>query len=428
MQVSVETVGTLGRKLKVAVPAEDVEKEFSQRLKKLSQQVKMPGFRPGKVPLKMVEAHYGDRLMEEIAGDMIQNSLHEAIVREGLRPAAGPRIERQPLARNQSLEYIAEFEVYPEIKKLDIAGAAIERPVATVAEVDIERTLETIRKQRTNWNPVARAAVMGDRVKIDFTGRLKGEPLPGGAAKDFYLVLGSGTLIEDVEKGLVGSAPGEARTIAATFPADYRHQPLAGQTVDFDVTVHEVAESVLPPVDEVLARQLGVESGSVEELRAEIKGNLERESAQRTRRVLRTRTINALLEGNEFDIPKSMIDGEVANLNRKQQASGARAEEAVLRKLARQRVAVGLVLAEVIHRRGLKADTARVRAKLEEMAAEYEQPAAFVQWHYEQPQRLAQIESLVVEERALEELLAQAQIADKAVSFEELLQLEASTN
>jgi trigger factor len=428
MQVSVETVGTLGRKLKVAVPAEDVEKEFSQRLKKLSQQVKMPGFRPGKVPLKMVEAQYGDRLMEEIAGDMIQDSLHEAIVREGLRPAAGPRIERQPLARNQGLEYVAEFEVYPEIKKLDIAGAALERPVATVAEADIERTLETIRKQRVTWNPVARTAVMGDRVKIDFVGRLKGEPLPGGTAKDFFVVLGSGTLIEDVEKGLVGGVAGEARTVAATFPADYRHQPLAGQTVDFEVTVHEVAEAVLPAVDEALARQLGVESGSVEQLRAEIKENLERESSQRSHRVLRTRAINALLEGNEFDIPKSMIDTEVSSLSRKQQAGGARVDDDVLRKLARRRVAVGLVLAEVIHRRGLKADAARVRTKLEEMAAEYEQPAAFVQWHYEQPQRLAQIESLVVEERALEELLAQAQVADKAVSFEELLQLEAGTN
>jgi trigger factor len=428
MQVSVETVGTLGRKLKVAVPAEDVEKEFSQRLKKLSHQVKMPGFRPGKVPLKMVEAHYGERLMEEIAGDLIQDSLHEAIVREGLRPAAGPRIERQPLARNQSLEYVAEFEVFPEIKKLDIAGIAIERPVATVAEADIERTLETIRKQRTIWNPVARAAAMGDRVKIDFVGRLKGEPLPGGTAKDFFVVLGSGTLIEDVEKGLVGSTAGDARTIAATFPSDYRHQPLAGQTVDFEVTVHEVAESVLPPVDEALARQLGVESGSVEQLRADIKENLERESGQRTRRVVRARTINALLEGNEFEIPKSMIDSEVANLNRQQQASGARVDADMLRKLARRRVAIGLVLAEVVQRREIKADAARVRAKIEEMAAEYEQPAAFVQWHYEQPQRLAQIESLVVEERALEELQAQARIEDKTVTFEELLQFEASTN
>lgn len=428
MQVSVESVGTLGRKLKVAVPATEVEKEFSERLKKLSQQVKMPGFRPGKVPLKMVEAQYGARLMEEIAGDLIEHSFREAVVREGLRPAAGPRIERKALGRNKELEYTAEFEIFPEIKKLDIAGVSIERPAATVAAEDVERTIETIRKQRTNWSPVERAAVTGDRVKIDFAGTLDSEPLPGGAAKDFYCVLGAGTLIEDLEKGIVGAKGGESRALKATFPADYRHQPLAGKTVDFAVTVHEVAEPVLPEVNAEFAKQLGVEDGNVEQLRAEVKQNLERESAQRTRRIVRARVLKALLDGNQFDVPKSLIDGEVANLRRLEQSSGLRSDDDSLRKRAQPRVAIGLILAEMISKHGIKVDAARVRSKLEELAAEYEQPAAFVQWHYEQPQRMAQIESLVVEERALEELLAQAKIEDKTVTFQELLQLEAQTN
>ncbi|HYN28126.1 MAG TPA: trigger factor, partial [Burkholderiales bacterium] len=360
----------------------------------------------------------------------IEHSLREAIVSEGLRPAAGPRIERQALARNRGLEYTAEFEIYPEIKKLDIAGSTIERPVAAVADEDVERTLETIRKQRTTWNPVEREARLGDRVKIDFAGRLNGEALPGGTAKDFFAVLGSGTLIDDLEKGLVGAKAGETRQVLAKFPADYRHQPLAGQSVEFDVSLHEAAEPVLPEVDAEFAKQLGVQDGNVEQLRAEVKQNLEREAAQRTRRIVRARTLKALLEGNNFDIPKGMIDAEVAGLRRMEQASGTAGQipDAELQERAGQRVTVGLVLAEIIRQRGIKAEPARVRTKLEEMAAEYEQPAAFVQWHYEQPQRMAQIESLVMEDRALEELLGQAKVEERTVTFQELLQLESQTS
>lgn len=427
MQVSVEAVGTLGRKLKVALPAEAVEKEFSQRLKKLSQQVKMPGFRPGKVPIKMVEAQYGGRLMEEIAGDLIETSLREAIVKEGLRPAAGPRIENQTIERTKGLEYTAEFEVFPEIKKLDIAGTAIERPVASVAAEDVDRTLETIRKQRSTWAPVTRDAKLGDRAKIDFAGKLDGEPLPGGEAKDFFLVLGSGTLIEDLEKGLIGAKSGETKKIVAKFPSDYRHQPLADKTVDFDVTIHEIAEPVLPEVNAEFAKQLGVEDGDVEKLRAEIKSNLERESAQRTQRIVRSRVLGALTSSNHFEIPKSLIDAESTSLRRYAQASGVRMDDANLAKQAEQRVAIGLILAEVIRARSINPDASRVRAKLEEMAAEYESPAAFVQWHYEQPQRLAQIQSRVAEDRAVEELLAQANIQEKTVTFQQLLELEAQS-
>ncbi|HKQ31481.1 MAG TPA: trigger factor, partial [Burkholderiales bacterium] len=385
-------------------------------------------FRPGKVPLKMIEAQYGERLMEEVAGELIENSFREAIVQQGLRPAMGPRIERQTLARNHGLEYIAEFEVYPDIKKLDIAGSALERPVAEVSDDDVDRTLDTIRKQRTRWNPVAREAALGDQVKMDFDGKLDGEPLQGGSAKDFLCVLGGGTLIEDLEKGLVGAKAGDTRDVNATFPTDYRHQPLAGKSVLFTVSVHDVAEPALPEVNEEFAKQLGVQDGNVQTLRAEIKANLEREATQRTRRVLRARVLKRLREGNDFEVPKSMVENEVTALKRYAQSTGARPDDAALQTQARQRVTTGLILGEVIRARSIKADPALVRTKLEEMAGEYEQPAAFVQWHYEQPQRMAQIESLVTEERAVEELLAQARVEDKAVTFQELLQLEAQAN
>ena len=291
MQVSVEAVGTLGRRLTVALPAEDVEKEFSTRLTRLSKQVKMPGFRPGKVPLKMIEAQYGASLLQEVAGDLIQSSLREAIGREGLRPAGSPRIAPPQVARGKQLEYTAEIDLYPEIKRLDLAGVKIERPVASVTPADVEHTLDTIRKQRAAWNAVARVARSGDRVTIDFTGRLNGAEFDGGSAKGFPLVLGTNTLVEDFENGLVGAQAGDVRKLTVKFPKDYRHTLLAGQTMDFEAKVHDVAEAVLPEVNAEFAKLLGIQDGDVARLRDETKANLEREAAARSRAVARARVL-----------------------------------------------------------------------------------------------------------------------------------------
>ena len=414
MQVSVETVDTLGRRLTVAVPAEDVEKEFSTRLARLSKQVKMPGFRPGKVPLKMVEAHYGSGLLQEVAGDLIQSSLREAIGREGLRPAGSARIEPRQVARGKQLEYIAEIDLFPEIKRLDLAGVKIERPVAAVTPADVERTLDTIRRQRAGWNVVARAARTGDRVVIDFTGRLDGQDFDGGAATGFPLVLGTGALIEDLEAGLVGTKAGDMRRLAVKFPADYHHAPLAGRTVDFEVTVHEVAEAVLPELDAEFAQQLGIAGGDVARLRDETRANLER-------------VLRALLDANPFDAPKGLTEDEVNHLKQLDQM-GRRppGPEAAYRERARARVALGLILGEVIRARGLRADPARVRSHIEDLASEYESPAEFIQWYYEKPERLAEVESQVLEERVVEELIATAEVVDTPAPFQELLKLEAS--
>jgi trigger factor len=342
-----------------------------------------------------------------------------------LRPATNPHIEQQTVARGTALEFVAAIEVFPEIKKLDIAGMTIERPVAVISQEDVQRTLDTIRRQRVSWNTVARAAQTGDRVKIDFAGTIDGEAIQGGAAKDFYTVIGAGTLIEDLDKGLVGMKAGDAKTITASFPADYRAAILAGKTAAFDVKLHDVAESVMPEMTSEFVQQLGVTDGDIEKLHAEIKMNLEREAAQRARRIVRVRALKALLTDNNFDIPVAMLDAEVAELRRLEQRTGAHAEEAVVREQARKRVAVGLTLAEVIRARNLKAEPARVRAKLEEMASEYESPEMFIRWHYEQPQRMAQVESLVVEERAVEELLTQAKIEERSMPFQDLLKAEA---
>lgn len=425
MQVSVETFGTLGRRLTVAVPADQVEKEFSVRLQRLSKQLKLPGFRPGKVPVKMVEAQYGGKLMEEIAGELIRTSLQEAIGSQGLRPADGPRIQQLPLGRGQRLEYTAEFEVYPEVKRFDLAGVRIERPAVTVMAEDVDRTLETIRKQRTTWNPTPHAAArLGDRLTIDFTGRLNGKEFEGGTAAAYPLVLGSGAFIESFEQGLVGAKSGDVRALSVMFPADYHYPLLAGQPVEFEVKVAEVAEPVLPELNEEFAKQLDIQNGSVEKLRAEVKANLEREAARRTRAVVHSRAMRAVLDANPVEVPQSLVEAEFQRL--KSAATGAKNpadDDNAYRHRAHIRVALGLILSEISRSRGIMPDQARTRARLEEMAHDYESPQEFIQWHYASPERLQAAESMVMEERVVEDLLAGAEVIDKSTTFQELLTL-----
>jgi trigger factor len=422
MQVSVENVGALGRRLNITVPADQLEKAYADRLQRLSRQVRVPGFRQGKVPLKMVEAQYGAKLLEEVAGDVIQSSFREAIGREGLRPAGGPRIQPKTLKRGQEFAYTAEFEVFPEIKQPTLAGVRIERPRAAVDDEDVNRTLATIRKQRTRYEAVERAAQAGDRVTIDFTGRLNGTPFEGGSAKNFPVVLGGHSLLDDLEQGLIGTRRGETRAIAVKFPAEYRNPKLAGQTAEFEVLVNEVAGPVVPEVDESLAKELGVANGSIDELRQQVRENLEREAAKRSDAAVRTRVMQALLDANRFDIPKALLDDEVAQMKtRGGVPAGASDDE--IRARAQTRVTLALILGEVMRHQGIVADAARVRARLEEMAAEYESPEEFIRWHYEQPGRLTSVESLVAEEKVVEELLKTAELVDKPVSFQDLLQI-----
>lgn len=427
MQVSVETIGTLGRRLKVAVPADQVEKEFHARLLRLSKQAKMPGFRPGKVPLKMLEVQYGGRLMDEIAGELIQSTLPQAMGSQGLRAAGDPRIQRKPMTRGEQLEYTAEFEIFPEVTRFDLATKSVEKPVVVVTEDDVNRTLETIRKQRATWKQAHHEAQLGDRLTIDFVGRIDGAEFEGGKANGFQVVLGTATLIEDMEQGLVGARQGEMRRISAKFPSNYRHAPLAGKTADFDVQVTDVAQAVLPELNESFARELGVADGSLDKLRAEVKSNLEREAANRIGAVVRARVLKQLLDVNPIEVPQSLLDVEIQRLKKSDMSSGFdNAEPMVYEKRARSRVALGLILAEIIRNRGIVPDPAKVRARIEEMAVDYESPQEFIQWHYANPDRLREIETLVLEEKIVEDMLASAQVSEKPMSFQELLKVETS--
>lgn len=426
MHVSVETTSTLGRRLKVAVPADRVEKEFSAKLQQFSKQVKIPGFRPGKVPLKMVEAQFGGRLMNEVAGELIQTTFREAIGSQGLRPAVDPRVQHKPFGRGEQLEYTIEFEIYPEVKRPDLAGERIERPVVEITDQDVVRTLETIRKQRSTWKPIERDARMGDRVTIDFIGKLNGQEFEGGKATAFPLVLGSGTLIDSLEAGLVGAKAGDERQIKVKFPENYQHALLAGQDAEFTVKTSEVAEPVVPELNEAFANELGVKDGSIEQLRLDVKANLTREASTRVRAVMRARTLNSLLEANPIEVPRSLVDTELQRLRTAVKTRGLNvADEGILEKRAHRQVALGLILGEIVRAKAIKPDPAEVRARIEEMAADYDSPQEYIQWHYASPERLSEVESLILEEKIVDGLLSSVDIADKPMSFQELMKTEA---
>jgi len=415
----------------VAVPAARVEKEFTARLKRVLQTARFPGFRPGKAPMKMVEAQYGGQVMDEVVGDLIRATFYEAVNEQGLKPAGGPNIEPKHVDRGKDFEYTATFEVYPDVSSLDIQGHKIERPVITVTDADIDRTIDTLRQQRLAWEPVERAARNGDRVIIDFQGSIDGTVFDGGTAHDFPLVLGNNTLIDGFESGLVGATAGETRILDLEFPANYRNAALAGKKTRFAVTVKQVNEPVLPEVNEDFAKMLGVADGKVDTLRTEVRSNLEHEAADRVRRVLRDQVFKALLEANRFDVPKALMDAEIQNLIQMTrsnfQAQGMPANQvptdpALYAEQAQNRVKLGLILDEMVRARGLKADPARVRARIEFLGASYEQPQEFIDWHYAKPERLAQIEAQVLEDQALDLLIESAAVVDKNMSFQELMQ------
>jgi trigger factor len=421
----------------VAVPADRLEKELAARLQRLSKTARFPGFRPGKAPMKMVEAQYGGKVLEEVVGDLIRSTFYEAVSEKGLKPAGGPNIEPKHVDRGRDFEYTASFEVYPEVTRLDIRGSRIERPVVEVTDEDVARTIESLRQQRVGWRPVERAAAIGDRVVIDFQGSVDGEPFEGGAATDFPLVLGNHVLIEGFETGLVGAKSGETRNLDLRFPVDYRNAALAGKPAQFAVTIKQVNEPVLPDVNEDFARALGVADGNVDGLRREVRGNLERERDDRIRRLVRDRVFRVLTDGNDFDIPKAMEQEEIqrlikagrANLEARGFPAGQLpADPALYAPQARSRVKLGLILAEIIRHQGLKPDPAKVRARIEELAAAYDDPREYIAWHYANPARLADAESQVLEDQVVELLLQTAETIDKPMSFQELVRPEPPGN
>lgn len=432
MQANVETLGTLERRLSVSVPMTQIETEVAQRLARLTRTVKMPGFRPGKVPLKVVAQQYGPQVRQEVLGDTLQKSFGDAVREQNLRVAGYPKFDAKPIADGAAaFEYSATFEVYPELTVGDISGRTLTRPTLTVGEPEVDKTIEVMRKQRTRYDGVPRAAQAGDRLRVDFDGTIEGKPFSGSSAKDFPVVLGEGRMLPDFETALTGLKAGESKTFDVKFPDDYHGKEVAGKTAAFTVSVIEVAEPRLPEVDTEFAKALGVASGDLVQMRSEVRANLEREVAARLKAKAKEQVIEALLEATPVDAPKSLLDMEVERMQQMaRQDLAARGMPVkddtplpadIFRVQAERRVKLGLIFAELVRAQGLNARPEQVKAVVTEQAQSYEHPEEVVKWYYQSPDRLREIESIVLEQNVVDWALRTARVEEKAILFDELM-------
>ena len=426
---NVETLGTLERRVSMALAAEEIERKVDERLKQLARNVRMPGFRPGKVPLKLVAQTYGPQVRSEVLTDAVQKSFTDAVKQANLKVAGYPRIEKKD-PNSADLEFNATFEIYPEVKVGDLADVTIERPQVEVDDAAVDKTIEVLRKQRTRFEPVERAARDGDRLTVDFTGTIDGQVFPGGEAKDFTFSLGEGRMLPEFDAAARGMAPGEQKSFALTFPADYHGKEVAGKNASFAMTLKRIDEPRVPELDADFARALGVADGDIAKMRSEVRANVEREVAKRVQAKVKDQALQALLSATPLEVPKSLVGMEAASMAERAvadlKARGVNPGEVPINPqafegAARRRVALGLVIAELARGENLQPKPAEVRALVEHEAQSYESPAEVVKWFYMQPQRLSEMESLALESNVVKWVLTKARVSDKRVSFDELM-------
>lgn len=430
MQVSVETTSGLERRMTVQIPKDKLDQEVQARLKQLAGRAKIQGFRPGKVPMNVIKQRYGGQVEQEVMGELIQSSYVEALTQENLRPAGMPHIQpAESTSESGEMTYTATFEVYPEIAVQGLENIKVEQPVLEISEQDMDEMLETIRKQRKQWKEAEKAAENGDRVVIDFEGFMDGEVFEGGTAKDYALELGAKRMIPGFEDQLVGIKAGEERSINVKFPADYHAKNLADKDVEFKVKAHKVEASELPELNDEFAESFGITEGGLDKLREQVKENMEREAKQKIRSQVKQQVLDGILEQNPVDLPKVLIDGEIDHLMQQQrQAMGlseANQTQDIDPKLfedqARRRVALGLILSELIKQNEIKVEPAKLREAIENIAASYERPEEVVKYYYGDKERLSEIENLVLEDEAIDWVVTQASVTDKKTTFNELM-------
>lgn len=434
MPVTVETLEKLERKITLTLPADVIQNEVASRLKRLARTVKMDGFRPGKVPMNVVAQRYGYSVHYEVMNDKVGEAFASAANEAQLRVAGQPRITEKEGAPEGQLSFDAVFEVYPEVKIGDLGAATVEKLSAAVDDAAIDRTLDILRKQRRTFaqRAQAEAAVDGDRVTIDFEGKIDGEPFEGGKAEGFQFIVGDGQMLKEFEDAVRGMKTGESKTFPLAFPADYHGKDVAGKTADFLVTVKKVEAANLPEVNDELARSLGIAEGTVDALRADIRKNLERETKFRLQARNKAAVMDALIAASELDLPKSvvqaeldrMVEGARADLKQRgiKDADKAPIPEELFRPQAERRVRLGLIVAELVRANELFAKPEQIEAHINELAASYERPADVVRWYQSDNRRMAEVEAIVVENNVTEFVLAKAQVTDKSVAFDELMQ------
>jgi trigger factor len=430
MQVTVEAGEGLARRMTVELPADDVEQQVDQRLRDVARQARLPGFRPGKVPMRVLRQRFGESVRGEVLGELVQSTFSQAVAEQELRPAGRPEIEPDIDAAGHRYAYTARFEVLPEIVLNDLAGKRIVRPVAEVTDADVDAMIERLREQRKTYVDVERGAQEGDRLLVSFVGSLDdGEPFEGGSAEHEPLVLGKGSFIPGFEQQLEGAVAGEERVVQVTFPDDYRVERLAGRPAQFKVQVETVAEARLPEVDADFMAAFGIADGDMERFRADVRANMERELRQRIEAKVKAQVLDALVEANPVELPAVLVAEEIQALKgqMRQAVGGATSmglPDELFAESAERRVKLGLLVAEVVKRHELTPSPERVRALVEAMAATYERPQDVINYYYADAQRLSSVEALAMEELVVERMLEGAEVEEESSSFEALTEQE----
>lgn len=428
MQISVEKTSELSRKMTVSVPETVVQEKIAERLKALAREVKIDGFRPGKVPQHVVKKMYGERIRGEITGDLIKDTYYDALQDQDLKPAGYPHIE--PLEETEGFKYTAVFEVYPEISLEGLDKLEVERPVSSVTDADVEEMIEKLRAQKQTLQVVDRVAQDKDTITISFSGTSEGENFTDGQVDDFPVVLGSNKMIPGFEGNLLGLSAGDNKTFTVSFPEDYGNEKLAGKAAEFEVTVSKVEEAVLAEINEEFVKAYGVEDGSVDSFRVDVRNNMDRELVQALRGKLKNAVMDAVYENVKITVPNSLVDIEVEEMM-KPYLETAKRQNMKLEDLklpremfeaqATRRVALGLILGEVIQKNAIQLDANKVRSTIEDMAKSYERPDDVVAWYYADESRLNDVQQMVLEDQVVESLIEKAKVSDKSVNFSDVM-------
>jgi trigger factor len=430
MAANVENLGTLERRVSMSVPVRDIEKQVDERLRQLARNVKMPGFRPGKVPMKIVAQTYGPQVRNEVLGDAVQKSFSDVVKEANLRVAGYPKIEKKDGAGADALEFSATFEIYPEVKPGDLSGTTVEQSKVAVDDAAVARTIEVLRKQRTKFVAADRPAKDGDRLTVDFNGTIDGVPFDGGAAQNFAFALGGGSMLPEFDAAARGLSAGESKRFGLKFPADYHGKDVAGKEAQFEILIKNVDEPRLPEIDAEFAKSLGVADGDVEKMRGEIRANVEREVKKRIEARVKNQAMEALLASTPLEVPRALVEMEAQQLVQRAaqdlQGRGLKPEQLNLTpqqfdEAAKRRVALGLIIAELARVEKLQPKPAEVRALVEQEAQSYESPAEVVKWFYMQPQRLSEMEAMALEANVVKWVLSKAKVQERDMAFDELM-------
>jgi trigger factor len=434
MRVSIESSKGLKRKLKIQLPAEQFDKAFDARLKSIAKTAKLAGFRPGKAPLNVIRQKYGATVKQEILSDLVQRSYGQAIAQEKLKPAGMPQIDAKPAKLGQDVEFTAVFEVFPEIKLGDLQKLKIQQPAVEIGDNDIETMLEKLRRQRAEWVEIVRPARDGDQLRIDFEGTIGGEAFEGGSAKNISLVLGAGQMIEGFEEQLKGISAAAERTVKVKFPKDYPKSELQGKKAEFKILCHAVAEQKLPEVDEDFIKSYGVQEGGMEALKKELRQHMERELAENSRSYVKRQLMDGLLEMHKIELPDVMVDQEIQQLQQQalqrmgiQSGAAAHLPKDLFEEQARRRVALALLFTKITEDKNIKVDSGAIRARIEQIASQYEQPEQVVQYYLSNKTLFRQVESMVIEDQIINDLLEQAKTSKKDMRFSELMEANQKT-